>query len=118
MQVDALKLRLMSFVKRTIDLYLPCTNVINKLGNATAKLYIEQHIGTLDKILNEFADENGEIDGNVVARSYEDALFGDSGELQVNIKELLSDKMNSSVVAFLPERIILFHKEDLRKIFE
>lgn len=111
-----MKMRIKTFVHKTIDLYLPCNNIIFKLENATAKLYIEQHLDKLNRFLNMFADEDGEIDEQLVMRTYEKALFNDDGELQVDVKELLSERfdINSS---FLPDKIIIFKKEDIYRLF-
>lgn len=111
-----MKLRIKTFLNRTVDLYLPCNNIINKLTNATAKLYLEQHIDSLNKYLNMFANEDGEIDEHVVIRTYEQALFNDDGELQVDVKELLTDNFDISG-SFLPDKIIIFKKDDFYRIF-
>ena len=57
-----MKMRIHHFVHNTIDLYLPPTNFLDKMKNATAKLWIDQNIWQVNKILDSFGDEHGEID--------------------------------------------------------
>lgn len=114
MNIDEMKLRIKKFVNNTIDLYIPPTNFFDKLKNATAKLWVEQNTWRLHKILEVFADENHEIDGDVVFEMYEGILF-ENGELKLNVKEMIPPNM-AWINEYLPNKIIIFKREDLLEI--
>lgn len=114
MKIDEIKLKIKNFINDTLDLYFPPTNFFDKLKNATAKLWVEQNTWRLNKILEAFADEHHEIDGEKIIEMYEDVLF-ENGELKVNVKEIIPENMGW-INEYLPNKIILFKKEDLHKI--
>ena len=114
MNIDEMKLKMKNFVNNTIDLYFPPTNFFDKLKNATAKLWVEQNTWRLHKILEAFADEYHEIDGDKVIEMYEHILF-ENGELKLNVKEMIPENM-TWINDFLPNKIIIFKKEDLYDI--
>ena len=62
MKIDEVKLRINQFVQGTIDLYMPPTNFIDKMKNATAKLWVDQNMWKLYKAIDNFGDQNDEID--------------------------------------------------------
>lgn len=115
MKIDELKMRLHKFVHNTIDLYVPQTSLVEKMANSTAKLWIDQNAWRLNKVLDSFGDENGEIDVEDILEHYESALF-ENGELRLDIKSMLPASMNW-VKELLPNKIILFKTEDFRNIF-
>ena len=62
MKIDEVKLRLKNFIHNTIDLYVSPTNFFDKMKNSTAKLWVDQNIWKLNKAIEAFGDEHGEID--------------------------------------------------------
>jgi hypothetical protein len=116
MKIDELKLRLHKFVNNTIDLYLPPTSFMEKLANSTAKLWIDQNAWRLNKVLDSFGDEYGEIDADSILEHYEKTLF-ENGELRLDIKGMIPESMQLLKDA-LPNKIILFKTEDFRNIFK
>ena len=116
MKIDELKIRLHKFVNSTIDLYLPPTTFVDKLANSTAKLWIDQNTWRLNKILDSFGDEHGEIDADDILEHYEKTLF-ENGELRLDIKSMIPESMHM-LKDVLPNKIILFKTEDFRDIFK
>lgn len=115
MKIDEIKLRINQFLQGTIDLYLPPTNLFDKMKNATAKLWIDQNMWKLNKALDSFGDQNGEIDVEKIITYYEDALF-ENGELRLDVKSMIP-KQYEWLNEFLPNKVILFKKEDLIHLF-
>lgn len=116
MKTDELKLRIDKFVYDTLDLYMPPTNFIDKLKNSTAKLWYDQNKWKMNKALEAFSDENHEIDMEDVIRHYEDALF-ENGEMRLDVKTVLPVQYEW-LKDYLPNKIILFKKDDLKNIFK
>lgn len=115
MNVEDIKGRIKTFICNTIDLYMPPTNIMGKMQNATAKLYLNNNFHQIGKIVDAFKDENDEIDTDEVIKTYEDTLF-DNGELRFDIKTILPSDMEW-LKTLLPNKIILFKKGDLQNIF-
>lgn len=116
MKTDELKMRLHKFVNSTIDLYIPPTNFLDKIKNSTAKLWIDQNIWRIDVLLDSFGDQNHEIDSSKILHYYENALF-ENDELRLDIKDMIPSEFGW-MRDQLPDKIILFRKDDLRRIFE
>lgn len=116
MKVDEIKFRVKSFLLNTIDLYLPPTNFFDKIKNTTAKFWVEQNSWKLNKILDAFSDENHEIDTDKLVSQYENVLFDQNGEMSVDVKSMIPSEYDT-IKSILPDKIILFKKEDLRNIF-
>lgn len=116
MKTDEIKMRLCKFINQTIDLYMPPTNFVDKLKNSTAKLWVEQNMWMIHKAVDAFGDEHHEIDIDKVIERYEDALF-ENDELRLDIKSMLPSNMQW-INDFLPNKIILFKKEDLHNMFK
>ena len=116
MKTDELKMRLHKFVNSTIDLYMPPTNFLDKVKNSTAKLWIDQNIWRIDNIIDSFGDKNHEIEVDKIMEYYEDALF-EYDELRLDIKDMIPEDYGW-MRDQLPNKIILFKKDDLKHIFE
>jgi hypothetical protein len=115
MKIDGIKLRINQFINSTIDLYLPPTNFFDKMKNATAKLWIDQNMWRLNKALDSFGDQNGEIDIDKILCYYEDLIF-EQDELRLDVKSMIP-KQYEWLNDYLPNKIILFKKEDLKHLF-
>lgn len=115
MKTDEIRMRMHKFVNSMIDLYLPPNNFLDKMKNATAKLWIDQNIWQVDKIISAFGDKYGEIDVDKIMSYYEDVLFED-GELKLDIKSMIPDDYGW-MKDQLPNKLILFKKEDFKHIF-
>ena len=115
MKIDEIKLRINQFINGTIDLYLPPNNFFDKMKNATAKLWIDQNMWRLHKVLNSFGDQNGEIDVEKIMCYYEDSLF-ENDELRLDVKSMIP-RQYEWLNDYLPNKIILFKKEDLKHLF-
>ena len=116
MKTDEVKLRIRNFIHNTIDLYVSPTNFFDKMKNSTAKLWVDQNIYKLNKAIDAFSDENDEIDENKVLEYYEKALF-ENGELKLDIKSMIPSQYDW-LKEYLPNKLILFKTDDLRRIFK
>jgi hypothetical protein len=115
MKTDEIKLRVYKFLENTIDLYIPPIGFFDKMKNSTAKLWLEQNKWKMDKAVDSFGDENMEIDIETILKHYEQALF-ENGELRIDIKTMIPQQFEW-VKDYLPNKIILFKKDDLNSIF-
>lgn len=116
MKTDEVKLRIVTFLNNTIDLYIPPTNFFDKLKNSTTKLWLEQNQWRIGKAICAFGDENHEIEIDRVMNHYEKALF-ENGELRLDVKTMIPENMQW-IKEYLPNKIILFKVEDFKNIFK
>ena len=116
MNVDEVKLRVIKFLNNTIDLYVPPTNLFDKLKNSTAKLWLVQNQWRIGKAICAFGDENHEIEIDDVMKYYEQALF-ENGELRLDVKSMIPESFEW-IKEYLPNKIILFKVDDFRHIFK
>lgn len=114
MRTDELKLRIVSFCNDIIDRYFPTDTFINKLKNTTAKYWVDQNVSKLDKLLLVFADDQSEIDVNKLREYYEPILF-ENEDFCLNIKSLIPDDQDI-LKKILPDKIIVFHRDDLTNL--
>lgn len=115
MKIDELKLRVSTFIDETIDMYIPQNGFFNKIKNSTIKLWVHQNTWKMNKIMDAFKDENGEIDPYFVINEYEKSLF-ENGEFRLDIKNIIPPEY-TEVLNMLPDKIVVFKKEDLYKLF-
>lgn len=115
MKMDEVKLRINQFIHGTIDLYIPPTTFFDKMKHATAKLWVDQNIWKLYNILDKFGDQNGEIDIEKVVTYYEETIF-ENGELRLDVKTMIP-RQYDWINEYLPNKIIVFKKEDLNYLF-
>ena len=115
MKTDEIKLRVNKFLNDTIDLHMPPVGIFDKMKNSTAKLWLEQNSWRLFKAIDAFGDEHHEIDIDKVLNHYESSLF-ENDELRINVKSIIPQQYEW-IKDYLPNKIILFKKEELRNIF-
>lgn len=111
MRKEELKYSITQYVHQLINDVLPESGILSKIGNVTAKYWVEQNQWRLDEILSVFTDKDGCIDTEKLAEMYEDVLF-ENGELRLSLKEIAPD----GVKAMLPDKIMIFKKDDLHKL--
>ena len=111
MKKEELKYSIKQYVLQLINDVLPESGILGKLGNRTAKYWVEQNQWRLDEILSVFTDKDECIDTQKLAEMYEDVLF-ENGELRLSLKEIAPD----GVKAMLPDKIMIFKKDDLHKL--
>jgi hypothetical protein len=111
MRKEELKYSITQYVNQLINDVLPESGILGKLSNRTAKYWVEQNQWRLDEILSVFTDKDECIDTEKLAEMYEDALF-ENGELRLSLKEIAPE----SVKAMLPDKIMIFKKDDLHKL--
>lgn len=115
MKIDELKLRVAKFIDETIDMYIPPVGFFDKLKNSTIKLWAHQNMWKLNKVMDAFKDENGEICQDDIIREYEGNLF-ENGEFRLDLKSLIPQEY-SDVANMLPNKIVVFRREDLYHLF-
>ena len=111
MRKEELKYSIKQYVHQLINDVLPESGLLSKLGNVTAKYWVEQNQWRLDDILSVFTDKDGCVDTEKLAEMYENVLF-EHGELRLSLKEIAPD----SVKSMLPDKIMIFKKDDLYKL--
>ena len=111
MRKEELKYSIKQYVLQLINDVLPESGILGKLSNITAKDWVEQNQWRLDEILSVFTDKDGCIDTEKLAEMYEDVLF-ENGELRLSLKEISPE----GVKAMLPDKIMIFKRDDLHKI--
>jgi hypothetical protein len=111
MRKEELKYSIKQYVHQLINDVLPESGILGKLSNVTAKYWVEQNQWRLDEILSVFTDKDECIDTQKLAEMYESVLF-ENGELRLSLKEIAPE----SVKAMLPDKTMIFKKEDLHKL--
>ena len=111
MRKEELEYNIKQYVLQLINDVLPENGLLSKLGNRTAKYWVEQNQWRLDEILSVFTNKDGCIDTEKLAEMYEDVLF-ENGELRLSLKEIAPE----GVKAMLPDKIMIFKKDDLYKL--
>ena len=111
MRKEELKYSITQYVHQLINDVLPESGIISKLGNRTAKYWVEQNQWRLDEILSVFTDKDECIDTKRLAELYEEALF-ENGELRLSLKEIVPNSFKD----MLPDKIVIFKRDDLYKL--
>ena len=111
MRKEELKYSITQYVNQLINDVLPESGILGKLGNRTAKYWVEQNQWRLDEILSVFTDKDECIDTEKLAEMYEEVLF-ENGELRLSLKEIAPD----GVKAMLPDKTMVFKRDDLHKL--
>lgn len=111
MKKEELEYSIIQYVHQLINDVLPESGLLSKLSNRTAKFWVEQNQWRLDEILSVFTNKDGCIDTEKLAEMYEDVLF-ENGELRLSLREIAPE----GVKAMLPDKIMIFKKDDLHKI--
>ena len=111
MKKEELKYSIKQYVLQLINDVLPESGFLGKVGHRTAKYWVEQNQWRLEEILSVFTDKDECIDTKKLAEMYEDVLF-ENGELRLSLKEIAPD----SVKPMLPDKIMIFKRDDLHKL--
>lgn len=115
MKPDEIKLRITSYADDLINKLFPNDNLFNKLKGATAKYWIKQNVWKLDTILTNFVDKDGEINMVDTVNFFVNEIFNENEEFTLDIQSLFE---NNQLSQYLPNKIIVFTKSDLVKLFD
>jgi hypothetical protein len=115
MKPDEIKLRINNFADDLINKLFPNDNFFNKLKGATAKFWIKQNVWKLDTILTNFVDKDGEINMVDTVNFFVNEIFNENEEFTLDIQSLFE---NNQLSQYLPNKIIVFTKSDLVKLFD
>jgi hypothetical protein len=116
MRTDEVKLRIKNFIENTIDLYMPPHNFFDKLKNSTAKLWLDQNMWRINKVIDAFGDERNEIELEKIKKHYIDNLF-ENGEMRLDVKSMIPSQYDW-IKEYLPNKIVLFKEDDFYEIFK
>ena len=112
MKLSEFKLRLIQGANVLIDDYFGSNALSDKLLNSTLKILVKQNQHKLNGILDIFADENGEIDENIIIEEYSKVL-GDRGAV-LDLRNFIN---NDLIRNMLPNKALVIKIDDLERIF-
>lgn len=111
MKTSEFKLRLVQGINGLIDDYFGANNMADKLINSTLKIIIKQNQNKYDDIIELFADEEGEIDGQLIVDEYIKVLGNDGFIL--DIRDYIKNDM---IKGLLPNKALRITKNDIIRI--
>lgn len=114
MKPDEIKLRINNFADDLIGKLFSSDDMFGKLKSAAAKYWLKQNIWKLTPILNKFVDETGDINIRDAVNFFTEELFDENGQYIIDIQKLLN---GNSLSQYLPNKTVLFTKNDLLKMF-
>jgi hypothetical protein len=114
MKPDEIKLRINNFADDLIGKLFSSDDMFGKLKSAAAKYWLKQNIWKLTPILNNFVDETGDINIRDAVNFFSEELFDENGRYVIDIQKLLN---GNSLSQYLPNKTVLFTKNDLLKMF-
>lgn len=108
MNIQEVRLKLVTSVNRLIDTYFSSPSVSEKMINATLKVLVKQNAYKLDGILNMFSDKNGEINPQDILVEYANQI--DENGVIIDIKQYIN---NDTLKQFLPNKVLVLKKDDV-----
>lgn len=114
MKVDAIKLRVNTFINQMVDSMFPKGNFISGMANATVKFYVEQNMYMVDNYLLPFADKDGDIDTERFLCLLEEQIFS-GGKTTIDIGPYLQEYVPENFSNMIPDKIIVT-KDDIEYI--
>lgn len=112
MKSQEFKLRIIQGANNLIDDYFGSNTISDKLINSTLKIMVKQNTHKMDSLLGLFADENGNIDENIIIEEYSKVL-GDQGVI-LDLRDFIT---NNTIKSILPNKALVIKQEDLKNIF-
>ena len=107
MKVSEFKIKIINWLNRTIDTYFGSDNISDKFLNATLKILVTQNQNKYDDILNVFADENGEIDEELIVDKYSEAI---GNGFIFDIRDYIK---NDLIRSMLPNKALKITRDDM-----
>ena len=108
MNVQEVKLKLITSVNKLIDTYFGSPVVSEKMINATLKVLVKQNAYKLDNMLSLFADQNGNINPQDILIEYANQV--DENGVIIDIKQYIN---NDTLKQFIPNKVLVVKKEDI-----
>jgi NADPH-dependent curcumin reductase CurA len=108
MNIQEVKLKLITSVNRLIDTYFGSPNLTEKMINATLKVLVKQNSYKVDGMLSMFTDANGEINPQDILMEYANQI-GDNGVI-IDIKQYVN---NETLKQLIPNKALVITKEDI-----
>lgn len=112
MKMSEFKLKLISGLNGLIDDYFGSYSMADKLINATLKIMVKQNQNKYDGILELFADENGEMDEQLIVEEYS-KILGNDGFI-LDLRDYIKNDMIKNL---LPNKALKVTKHDLINMF-
>lgn len=113
MKLQEFKLRLIQGANILIDDYFGSNTISDKLLNSTLKVLVKQNQHKLNGILDIFADENGEVNEDIIIEEYSKVL-GDKGVV-LDLRNFINNDLIKSI---LPNKALVIKINDLERIFK
>ncbi len=115
MTPDEIKLRINTYADDLITkIFSSSDDMFAKVKIATAKYWVKQNIWKLTPILNNFVDQNGEIEINETIDFFVSEIFDENGQYTINLQSILN---NPQINQFIPDKTVLFTRQDFNKMF-
>lgn len=114
MKPQELKLRLETQAVKLLESILDNNSVTDRMKMAAAKFFIKQNLWRVDQVLEALTDKNGDIDTLALGELVEEALFDSDGRLTVKLRQVAPPAIES----FVPDKIVILTREDLRKLLQ
>jgi hypothetical protein len=111
MKIAEVKIRLMNTLFSLIDTYFNGNDLSNKFINSTVKIIVKQNIHKFDDMLALFADNNGEIDLQMMVNEYTN-MVPDNG-IVFDLKDFVQ---NDLVKNMLPNKVLIIKREDILSV--
>lgn len=115
MTPDEIKLRITTYANNMVEKIFDKNEIFGPIKIATAKYWIKQNVWKVGNILSNFVDENGDINTDDFIEIYSNELFDGDGKYTVDIQQITS---NEQLNKFLPNKLVVFTKQDLNNLFE
>lgn len=112
MKIQEFKLRIVQGANNLIDDYFGTTSIVDKLINSTLKIIVKQNTYKIDSMLGLFADENGDVDENIIIEEYS-KILGNNGVV-LDLRDFIN---NPTIKNILPDKALVIKQEDLKNIF-
>ena len=107
MKASEFKLRIVTTLNNLIDTYFGSDTMVDKFVNSTLHIMVKQKSYMLDDVLEMFADQDGNIDEEMVLNEYS-KMFEDG--LIIDIRDYIK---NDFVKNMLPNKSLVIKPDDI-----
>lgn len=108
MKTSELKLRAITTINSLIDTYFGSNTMVDKFVNSTLHIMVKQKSYMLDDILNLFADQDGNINEELLIDEYS-KMFGED-DIIIDIRRYIK---NDFVRDMLPNKSLIIKSDDI-----
>ena len=113
MKASELKLRALNAINGLIDTYFGSDTMVDRFVNSTLHVMVKQKSYMLDEALAMFADEDGNIDEELIFDEYS-KMFGDK-DIIIDIRDYIK---NDFIKGMLPNKSLIIKQDDILDILK